>query len=162
MSQTRQSKDAISRATVVASGEGLLDEHYSLGINNVAFKVVPQDSNGLLVVESTLYAKGGPARHLHNEQEEWFYVAEGEFIFEVGDERLRLKTGDSLLAPRKVPHAWAHIGDAIGKLVIAFTPAGLMVPFFRDVGKTNTTAPEDPAFWKAYNLELVGPPLRLE
>ena len=41
---------------------------------------------------------------------------EGEFIFEIGQERFTLKPGDSLLGPRKVPHAWAHVGDGRGRI----------------------------------------------
>ena len=35
------------------------------------------------ILENTFLAKGGPARHLHYDQDEWFYVLEGEFQFEV-------------------------------------------------------------------------------
>ena len=77
--------------------------------------MVPQDSHGLFVIENTFHAKGGPARHLHYHQDEWFYSIEGEFILEVGDQRLRLRTGDSLLAPRKMPHVWAYVGN-VGKV----------------------------------------------
>ena len=46
-----------------------------------------QDSPGVLVLENTFHQKGGPARHLHYEQDEWFYSLEGEFIVEVGQEK---------------------------------------------------------------------------
>ena len=36
---------------------------------------------------------------------------EGEYIFEVGQDRMRLKPDDSLLAPRQVPHVWARLGE---------------------------------------------------
>ena len=49
---------------------------------------------------------------------------EGEFIVEVGQERIRLNPGDSLLAPRQVPHVWAYVGDTRGRMLIAFMPAG--------------------------------------
>ncbi len=31
----------------------------------IAFKVCPQDSTGLLILENTFHTKGGPARHMH-------------------------------------------------------------------------------------------------
>jgi quercetin dioxygenase-like cupin family protein len=34
-------------------------------------------------------------------QEEWFYVMEGEVIFQVGEERITLKPGESVLAVRR-------------------------------------------------------------
>jgi hypothetical protein len=34
--------------------------------------------------------------------------------------------GDSLFAPRRVPHVWAHVGEGRGSILVAFTPAGKM------------------------------------
>lgn len=45
----------------------------------------PETDGGLFVVENTVHGKGGPARHLHHEQDEWFYAVEGEFRFEIGE-----------------------------------------------------------------------------
>ena len=99
----------------VAAGEDRLGETRGLGISVIAFKLLPQDSSGLLVIENTFHAPGGPARHLHYDQDEWFYALEGEFVVEVGAERFSLQPGDSLLAPRQVPHVWAYVGDNAGQ-----------------------------------------------
>src|SRR5262245_49782987 len=112
-----------SAALWVAAGQDRFGQHRGLGISVIDFKVVPQDSSGLFVLENTFHAKGGPARHLHYDQDEWFYALEGEFIVEVGDQRMRLQPRDSLLAPRKVPHVWAHIGETRGRILITFMPA---------------------------------------
>jgi mannose-6-phosphate isomerase-like protein (cupin superfamily) len=73
----------------------------------IDIKVSTLDTDsGLSVAEITSLDKGGPARHLHHEQEEWFYVLEGEYVIEVGEERYEPGPGDSILAPRKVAHAW--------------------------------------------------------
>ena len=146
----------------VAAGEDRFGEYRGLGISSIAFKVVPQDSSGLLILENTFQAKGGPARHLHYDQDEWFYAVEGEFLIEVGQERLKLRPGDSLLAPRKVPHVWAYVGDARGRILIAFMPAGKMEAFFREVTKANAMPPQDPELWRAHGMELLGPPLAVE
>jgi quercetin dioxygenase-like cupin family protein len=143
----------------IAAGEDRFGEHRGLGISSIAFKVVPQDSSGLLILENTFRAKGGPARHLHHDQEEWFYAVEGEFIFEVGQEQFRLRPGDSLLAPRQVPHVWAYAGGTRGRILIAFMPAGKMEAFFREVTKANAMPPQDPELWHAHGMELIGPPL---
>ncbi len=125
----------------VAAGKDRFGEHRGLGIGVIDFKVVPQESNGIFIIENKFHAKGGPARHLHYEQDEWFYAVEGEFIIEVGQERFTLQPGDSLLAPRKVPHVWAHVGEARGRILITFMPAGKMEAFFREVTKANAMAP---------------------
>ena len=146
----------------VAVGEDRFGEHRPLGISRIDFKVTPQDENGHLILENTFHAKGGPARHLHYDQDEWFYAAEGEFVLEVGQERFTLKPGDSVLAPRRVPHVWAHVGEGTGRILIAFMPAGRMEAFFREVTKANAMPPQDPALWKAHGMELLGPPLKVE
>jgi quercetin dioxygenase-like cupin family protein len=149
----------IPPALVVAAGEDRSGEHRGLGISVIDFKLVPQDSSGLFIIENTFHAKGGPARHLHTDQDEWFYAVEGEFIIEVGSERMTLNPGDSLLAPRMVPHVWAHVGDTRGRMLIAFMPAGKMEAFFREVTKADAMPPQDPALWRAHDMELLGPPL---
>lgn len=143
----------------VPTGEDRFGEHRGLGISTIDFKLTPQDSGGLLVLENSFHARGGPARHLHYEQDEWFYILEGDFVMEVGAERFTLRPGDSLLAPRRVPHVWAYVGDASGRILITFLPAGQMEAFFREVTKANAMPPQDPALWRAHGMELLGPPL---
>jgi len=144
---------------LVSAGEDKFGEHRGLGISSIAFKVTPQDSHGLLIIENTFYAKGGPAQHLHYDQDEWFYAAEGEFVLEVGATKYQLKPGDSLLAPKKIPHVWAFIGGTQGRMLIAFMPAGKMEAFFREVTKANAMPPQAPELWRAHGMELLGPPL---
>jgi mannose-6-phosphate isomerase-like protein (cupin superfamily) len=146
----------------VAAGADRLGEHRGLGISAITFKVCPQDGNGLLILENTFHARGGPPRHLHYDQDEWFYTLEGEFLMEVGQERFRLHPGDSVLAPRKVPHVWAHVGDARGRMLVTFMPAGQMEAYFRIVTQANAMPPQDAALHRAHGMELLGPPLALE
>jgi mannose-6-phosphate isomerase-like protein (cupin superfamily) len=162
MTETQQSSAGVPPVLRVAAGEDRFGEHRGLGISTIDFKVSSQDEGGLLILENIFHAKGGPARHLHYDQDEWFYAMEGEFIFEVGQERLTLKPGDSLLGPRKIPHVWAHVGEARGRILIAFTPAGRMEAFFREVTKANAMPPQDRELWRAHGMELLGPPLLVE
>ena len=160
MSDSLQPSPSLLR---VNAGEDRFGEHRGLVMSTIDFKVSAQDSGGLFVLENTFQAKGGPPRHLHVDQEEWFYLVEGEFIFEVGEEKFRLKPGDSLLAPRNVPHVWAYAGGGTrGKILVSFMPAGKMEAFFRDVMKTNAPLTKDPAIWREYGMELLGPPLPVE
>ncbi len=147
----------------VKAGMDCFGQQRGLGISSIAFKLMPQDSGGLLILENTFHQPGGPARHLHYAQDEWFYAVEGEFVIEVGSERLRLKPGDLLLAPRGVPHVWAYVGGgARGRMLITFMPAGKMEAFFREVTQANAMPPQDPALWRDHGMELLGPPLALE
>lgn len=161
LSHTQPDGQSIHR---VAAGEDLYGEYRGrgVGVSTISFKVTSPDPNGLLVVENTLYKKRGPVRHLHYDQDEWFYCVEGEFIFEIGPERMSLSPGDSILAPRKVPHVWAFIGGTQGRILIAFMPAGNMEAYYREVLKANTLLSQDPAFWRAYGMEWLGPPLPID
>jgi mannose-6-phosphate isomerase-like protein (cupin superfamily) len=162
MNDSLQTPARLPPALGVAAGEDRFGERRGLGIGAVDFKVSMQDGNGLFILENTFREKGGPPRHMHHDQDEWFYALEGEFIIEVGPERIRLRPGDSLLAPRKVPHVWAYVDGTRGRILIAFTPAGAMEAFFREVTKTNAMPPQDPGLWRAHGMELLGPPLSLE
>jgi quercetin dioxygenase-like cupin family protein len=118
------------------------------------------DSGGkLLVIEQEMRAKGGPPRHVHASQDEWFYALEGEFLVEVGEERITRRARDSLLAPRQVPHRWAFVGEGIGRVLIAFSPAGEMEAFFHEVTKADAMPTQAPAVWMAHGMDVVGPPL---
>ncbi len=85
------------------------------GVIPLEVKVSTKDKGGaLFIFEHADMGKGGPPRHVHLEQDEWLSVATGEFVLVVGDEKFRLKAGDSAFAPRKVPHVWACVGDKPG------------------------------------------------
>jgi mannose-6-phosphate isomerase-like protein (cupin superfamily) len=153
---------ASAKAVRVSRGEDRLGEHHAIGVSTTNFKVLTKDSRGdLFVMEHTILKKGGPPRHLHYNEDEWFSVIEGDYIAEIGSDRFHLKSGDSILGPRGVPHAWALVGDTPGRLLIAFAPANKMEAFFRDNAKRRKDGEylNDADVYRAYGLELLGPPL---
>ena len=150
---------------ISAGGDRFQELRKVFGSRGIDFKVSTLDTNGgLFVVEATDDTKGGPPRYLHHEQEEWFYVIESEYTIEIGDERLRLGPGDSVLAPRGVPHVWAHVGEGTGKLLIVFQPAGKMEAFFGELSKVEG-APQPEVMqrlFSSHGMEMTGPPLPVE
>jgi len=88
---------------------------------------------------------GGP-RHLHHDLDEWIYVIEGEFEFQVGgssgvkylrdlkDKPFRVRAGESVFLPRKVAHVWGCVSRRPGKIINMYKPAGKMEDF-REAGK---------------------------
>lgn len=133
---------------------------HAVGPNFIDFKVLASEtSGGLFVVENVCHEKGGPPLHLHPDQDEWFFCTEGEFAFEIGGRRSMLTRGDCVLGPRGLPHAWAFANGELGRLLIAFTPAGKMEAFFREAAKPDPVSLMDPAMWLAHGMELVGPPM---
>ena len=102
--------------------------------------------------------KGGPPLHVHPHQDEWFYVMAGEVVFQLGDQRRRLGPGDSVLGPRGVPHTFCGAGETTARMLIAYSPAGKMEAFFREVAVPN--GPKmDAALMRKYDMEMLGPPL---
>ena len=151
-----------STAPCIPAGQDREGVQRSMGITTLAFKVVTADTGGdLFLIEQTSRAAGGPPRHIHLSQDEWFYVLAGEYVVEVGAERHHLGPGDSLLAPRTVPHVWACVGAGTGRLLVAFTPAGAMEAFFRTVTTSEAMPSQDPTLWRDHGMEVVGPPLDL-
>jgi mannose-6-phosphate isomerase-like protein (cupin superfamily) len=141
---------AVMRVAAGADREG---ESRRLGISTIAFKVSASAPSDSFILENSFLAKGGPARHLHYDQDEWFYVLEGSFQFEVGAERFHLHPGDSLLVPRRVPHVWAFVGETRGRILVAFFPGGNMEAFFREVTRANAMPFQDPELWRAHGME---------
>ncbi len=128
--------------------------------SHLDFKILSRETNGsLFVMENRNMIRGGPPRHVHFEQEEWFYFVEGgEVIMEVGDQKISLKPGDSVLAPRNVPHVWAYLGGPPGRMLFAFTPAARIESFFEETSKPDAKV-ADPSRFERHGMKLLGPPL---
>jgi quercetin dioxygenase-like cupin family protein len=150
---------------IPAGGDRFQERRKVFGSRVIDFKVSSVDTNGaLFIVEVTDDTKGGPPRHLHHEQEEWFYVLDGEYAVEIGGGRYRLGPGDCFLAPRGVPHAWAYVGEGTGRQLIAFQLAGKMETFFGELAKV-AGAPQPEAMqdlFSSHGMEMCGPPLPVE
>jgi mannose-6-phosphate isomerase-like protein (cupin superfamily) len=151
------------RALYVPNGRNRFEEELMIwGVIPLQIKVSSDDTAGnFFVFEHADMGKGGPPRHFHYEQDEWFYAKKGEFAFEVGDERFTLRPGDSLFAPRMVPHAWAHVDDQPGTLLLAVQPAGALEAFFMENCAMNRppTPEEAERSFAAHGMRVVGPPL---
>jgi quercetin dioxygenase-like cupin family protein len=153
------------KAVYVTNGKNRFQEELMIwGMIPLQIKVSGKDTDGsLFVFEHAKMSKGGPPKHFHYEQDEWFYAMEGEFAFEVGEEKFTLRPGDSLFAPRMIPHAWAYVGDKPGTLLLAVQPAGSLEEFFmKTCKKTSPPTPEEAdRLFAAHGMKVVGPPLAI-
>jgi hypothetical protein len=61
-----------------------------------------------------------------------------------------------VLAPRRVPHAFAGTGPTPAHMLIAFSPAGKMEACFRDFTTQHSTT-ERVAWFRRYDMEYIGP-----
>ena len=146
---------------VVGRGEDRLGKLRNVGVSQTSFKVSTEETRGdLFVMENVIVKRGGPPLHLHHNEDEYFYVVEGDFVMEIGGQRFNLKAGDSILGPRKVPHAYAFIGESPGRLLISYAPANKMQEYFATRGEGQKYSSDAERF-RAYGMELLGPPIHL-
>lgn len=161
-----QADDRPKRAIKVAAGEDRFGRHsFKMSAATIDCKVSAKDTGeDLCVFEAVRNERGGPPLHVHQNQDEWFYIVEGEYAFRVGDETFRLSAGDALFAPRKVPHTFAKVSEGRGKMILVYQPAGTMEQYFREVsGFTRPpTDVEMRRLFAAHDMEVVGEPLDLE
>ena len=121
----------------------------------------------------TLAPRGdSPPLHVHRAEDEIFHVLEGEVRFQVADEELRVRAGETVLAPKGVPHTYLVESERGRWLVV--TARGNHERFVRSLSRpaerSELPEPSPPptpdqrealaAAGREHGLELVGPPLR--
>lgn len=163
--QSFAAKKRVGKGLVVKSGKDRNSKPLSLFEGDTFHtKVSTADTDGdVYVFESTRVKEGGPSYHLHYEQDEYWYVLKGEFLFKVGDEEFTAKVGDSVFGPRMVPHAFSKIGEGEAKLLMFFQPAGKMEELFRKIsegGLKDLSEEEQKAVMHEHGIKRIGPPLQ--
>ncbi len=152
----------------VNSGEARSGIHYKMKgvtLNVLDVKISAKDTDGGLAVfeQNGFTPKGGPPLHIHLYQDEFFYIIEGEYLFQVGDEKYLMKPGDTIFLPRNVQHAFVQLTEK-GKVIVAYMPAGKMEDFFKttDAWTSPPTLEEIKTVFKNHDMEVVGPPLKAD
>jgi quercetin dioxygenase-like cupin family protein len=101
-----------------------------MGVNPNDLKLSSKDTMGKLsAFEYVGTQKTGPSLHAHLNQDEMFYVLEGRYIFQSGEEKQLLQAGDLIFLPRTVKHSWVQLSDQ-GQMFYFLQPAGKMEEFF--------------------------------
>ena len=72
-----------------------------------------ENQDGISVLEHRAYQNDSPPLHIHQNEDEIFYVLEGDFRFLIDKEEFRLKKGDILTAPKAMPNTY-RIASAEG------------------------------------------------
>ncbi len=167
-SQIQKGFYKMSKGFKVNSGEGRIHGHIKLkGVNSniLDVKISGSDTNGeLAIFEQTSLSQGkGTPLHIHNSQDEIFYVLEGEYYFQAGDEKYNLTIGDSIFLPRKVAHAWTQVSEK-GKMTVILQPAGKLENFFVTMSQLDhePTQSEIAKIFEDNDMQVVGPPLKIE
>jgi len=152
----------------IPAGEGRIHGHIRLkGVNNniIDVKISGTDTGGdLAIFEQTSQSQGkGVPLHVHPFQDEIFYVIEGKYKFQVGDDKYDLSVGDSIFLPRKVAHAWIQISEK-GKMLVTLQPAGKLENFFVSIAALDHE-PGKEEIAKIFldnDMQIVGPLLQLD
>lgn len=151
----------------VNSDEARFGVHFKMKgvtLNLLDIKISSKDTDGDIAVfeQNGFTHKGGPPLHLHLYQDEYFYIINGEYLFQVGDEKFQMKSGDTIFLPRSIPHAFVQLSDT-GKVLVSYLPAGKMEDFFKttDSWSSSPTKEEIEKAFEVHEMKIVGPPLQV-
>lgn len=152
----------------IPAGEGRIHGHIKLkGVNaNILdVKISGTDTDGdLAIFEQTSLSQGkGTPLHIHHFQDEIFYVIEGAYKFQVGEDKYDLTTGDSIFLPRKVAHAWTQVSER-GKMLVTMQPAGKLENFFVTMAALDHQPGQEEIakMFSDNEMQIVGPALKLD
>jgi quercetin dioxygenase-like cupin family protein len=118
-------------------------------------------------IDGELSAGHAPPLHVHQHENESFYVLSGPVRFRVGDAEFEAGPTDYVLVPRGTPHAF-KVGDE-GARMLMMSSSPLLARFMA-AGGVEATASEPPPVGPdefsrvvelapAYDMTVVGPPL---
>ena len=86
--------------------------------------------------------------HVHRNEDELFYVLEGDHVFQVGEDEHRVGPGGLVFAPRGVPHAQRRIVAGHGRELVLTTPGGFE-GFFRELASAHAAGSLGPEAYAA-------------
>jgi quercetin dioxygenase-like cupin family protein len=113
------------------AGEG--DRLWVTG-DTLTFKATAAQTGGSMTAMEVIAAPGGgPPPHVHANEDEAWYVLDGEFEILHGEETLRLTAGGFAFVPRGTVHRFENVSDRHSRVLIVFTPGG-MDGFFFEAG----------------------------
>ena len=95
------------------------------------------------VLEYTALPGHGAGRHVHQNEEETFYILEGALTFQFDAEPLRATVGQLVRIPRGQYHAFVNAEPEPLRALIILTPAGLE-GYFEEMGALARQYPDGP------------------
>ena len=114
---------SIRRATSIKHQPRSTRYYFDVGIGSVCLSGV--DTGGAFCLLEVSLAPGiGVPRHTHTREDESYYVISGELEVAVRGKVFVLKAGDSLMAPRNIPHEIRNSGSVENHYLLVFSPSG--------------------------------------
>jgi quercetin dioxygenase-like cupin family protein len=118
----------------------------------------PDTGGAYCLLELSLAPGIGVPRHTHTREDESYYVISGELEVIVGDQVFVLIAGDSLMAPRDIPHELRNSGNSENHYLINFSPSG-----FEDFLKaTALPAPDNAVAPTERQLQVENPSIAVQ
>ena len=119
-------------------------ERLAFGDTTILIRASASETGGAFTLLEEVPPLVDTPAHVHEREDELFYVLEGEHVFEVGGVEHHTGPGGLVFAPRGVPHAQRRLVPGEGRLLILTAPAGLE-GFFRELAaaeRAGTLGPE--------------------
>jgi quercetin dioxygenase-like cupin family protein len=121
-----------------------------------------KDTGGQYALAHALMPPGAEVPpHVHRHEDEAFHVLEGELEIRVGGHTKTLRVGDTLFAPRGIPHSPKNATAQPVRVLLILTPAGFE-NFFREVdeiAEVREVTPQEVAAMSArHGCEFLAPP----
>jgi mannose-6-phosphate isomerase-like protein (cupin superfamily) len=122
---------------------GTMPERLTFGEVEILVKASADSTGGTLTVFEEDQPVDTPL-HVHEHEDELFYVLEGEHVFQVGEREHRAGPGDLVFAPRGVPHSQRRVVPRQGRTLVLTSPGGLE-GFFRELAEADRDGSLGPA-----------------
>ena len=116
-----------------------------------------QTGKALGLFRQTIAPNSGPPIHVHQTEDEFFYVVSGEFSVKLGDRTASAPARSVIFVPRGTAHAFRNVGSQPGVLLVGVTPGGFEKIFEERQG---VNAETNRALMKKHNMEVLGPPIQ--
>ena len=114
-------EDAASRPFAQEPGEG--EAWWWVGVL-ATLKATAEQTDGRYALVEILAPGGyGSVLHVHHQEDEGFWILEGELTFYVGDQTIMARPGSFLFGPKDVPHAFT-VDSGPARLLFVLSPAG--------------------------------------
>jgi len=83
-----------------------------------------QTGGAYCVCEMTTMPGDGVSRHFHDRDEEFYYILEGAYDMQAGNESFTAEAGSVVVIPRDVPHQFRNAGKVPARALMIFRPGG--------------------------------------
>lgn len=151
-------------SVVLAADEGRTAAPLNIVGETTLVKIAPEDCEGRYAVfHLEAPPMSGPPLHVHSREDEFFYVLDGELVFEVDGVCHVVRTGGSVGLMRGTPHRYQNFTQQTARLLIVTTP-GDFAHFFEELSAV-TPAGGLPSMEQLvsldarYGLTTLGPPM---